>query len=225
MYTFKEKFELESIKSSSFVSALNFPKIIAANVGQSKLQYFVDGNLMAILLFLRHGRKFEKVNFDFSGIASKVLARIAESDSRNILFCGGSQSDIDTFIEYIKDEYPLLKSRAKGINGYYVEEVIVEEACKYEIVVLGLGSPKQEIVGEKILAQGKVDLLLTCGAFITQTANSKGKKYYPRWAEVFSLRWLYRMLNERGHYKRLIFALFYSYRSYRKIERIRPCKC
>lgn len=220
-YQFAERFSFEKCNAASFISALNFPKLYESKLLQSNLRFYPDGNLMQLLIFLKTGRLIRKVNFDFSGIATDFFSYCSTlPEGQKIFFCGGSKTDNFEFIDLVKAAYPNLSDRIYGIDGFIEEKRIINEAINYDIVVLGLGSPKQEVTAEQILLINNKVKVYTCGAFITQTANSGSGRFYPLLVRIFNVRWLYRAFNETGHYKRLIYALKNAYRSFKAIDSV-----
>jgi N-acetylglucosaminyldiphosphoundecaprenol N-acetyl-beta-D-mannosaminyltransferase len=134
-----------------------------------------------------------------------------------VLWCGGSANDINVFSEYISVNWPSVHSKSKYAHGFKSNEDIVNLGKGFSCVILGLGSPKQELVGEK-LAELMVPRVYTCGAFISQTAQQNGTEYYPFVFKFLNLRWLYRALREKGHHKRLTYALSKSVTSFKYIK-------
>ncbi len=63
-----------------------------------------------------------------------------------------------------------------------------------EVLVLGLGGPKQELWITKYASQTKVDVALCVGATIDFIANEKPRA--PVWMRKLGLEWLHRMLSE-----------------------------
>jgi UDP-N-acetyl-D-mannosaminuronic acid transferase (WecB/TagA/CpsF family) len=220
-YQFSERFSFEKCNAASFISALNFPKLCESKFVQSNLRFYPDGNLMQLLIFLKTGRLIKKVNFDFSGIASDFFSYCSTlPEGQKIFFCGGSKTDNFEYIDFIKASYPNLTDRIYGMDGFVEEKRIIDEAINCDIVVLGLGSPKQEIIAEQILLINNKVKVYTCGAFITQTADSGSGRFYPLLVRIFNVRWLYRALKEAGHYKRLVYALKNAYRSWKVIDSV-----
>ena len=217
-YEFTIDFDIRSVNYASFVSALNFPKIIETKTEQKEFRYYVDGTLMKMIYFLKYGVLVKKFHFDLSGIASIVLEYIgSNSDIDSVLWCGGNENDINVFSEYVSVNWPSVHSKSNYTHGFKSNEDIVNLGKGFSCVILGLGSPKQELVGEK-LAGLMVPRVYTCGAFISQTAKQNGTEYYPVVFKFLNVRWLYRALREKGHYKRLTYALSKSVTSFKYLK-------
>ena len=138
----------------------------------------------------------ERQSFDMTSLAPYVLRKAIEKNYR-IYVCGGTDSDVKKFIEIIKTEF-------EGINvvgcrnGYFNNNefsTVVEDIIDHcpDIVILGLGGKKQEIVASQL--KPFIDAyIFTCGAFISQT--TKEAHYYPTFINKYNLRWLYRFYKE-----------------------------
>lgn len=61
-----------------------------------------------------------------------------------------------------------------------------------DVVVLGLGAPKQDQIAAALGRVKKQGLVFTCGGWIDQV----GEAYYPPWAYRYRLNWLVRLLRE-----------------------------
>ena len=91
------------------------------------------------------------------------------------------------------------------MSGYCSIEHIVEEVERSDVnlIVLGLGTPLQEVVASLILKKKPNVKIFTCGGYITQTAKSE-KTYYPSYIDRFNLRAFYRFYNEKHTRKRYL---------------------
>ena len=110
------------------------------------------------------------------------------------------------YISYEK-AYPRLKIE-KTINGYFREDNHIDIAqevlgIKPDLIIVGLGTPKQERFAILLKSMGFQGSIYTCGAFITQTAIM-GVKYYPTIINNLHLRWFYRIIKEKKLLKRYI---------------------
>jgi exopolysaccharide biosynthesis WecB/TagA/CpsF family protein len=155
-------------------------------------------------------------SFDMTSLAPKIFNYCAEKQL-SIFFAGGDESEVELFINKIRT----LNSGLK-ISGYcsgYLNDADIINKIKQsgaDVVVLGLGNIKQERVGFCLIKQYKA-LVFTCGAFISQTANSNvcGGAYYPGYINKLNLRWCYRFFKEPHvftrvvkYYPKFLFQLF-----------------
>jgi N-acetylglucosaminyldiphosphoundecaprenol N-acetyl-beta-D-mannosaminyltransferase len=125
-------------------------------------------------------------------------------NNKTIFLCGGSESDINEFVIKVKEAFPKL-SVSGYLSGYQSEEEIISKLIMVEtdFVLLGLGNKKQEEVLLRARDLKKATYF-TCGAFISQTVQSKGMQYYPKLYDQLNLRWLYRLIKEKQTRKRVL---------------------
>jgi exopolysaccharide biosynthesis WecB/TagA/CpsF family protein len=187
----------------SFVNLYSFGQIIKLNNGADIL-YAGDGFLLNSLLNITFFNKVERVSFDFTSIASDIIATAAK-DGRKIIFIGGKASEAEVFENKIKDKFPDLIVECR--HGYIfgegydsVLEEISESGAGY--IVAGMGGGLQEKFIGDLSAKGFMGNLFTCGGFITQTSMSETEVYYPKWVNKLNLRAFYRMYKEPHTIKR-----------------------
>ena len=196
----------------SFIGFVNLLKISPSILND--ILWTVDGVLMKFFLKIQ-GLNVEKSSFDYTGIADKIFIWVVENNYK-IHFIGGSKTESLKFKKIIKAKYSNINittqdgyDSLKGFNFNLLTDV--------DVCVYGLGSPQQEILA--LENKDNFDYSFTCGAFITQTAKSGGE-YYPLIVDKFNVRWLYRMLKEKNHFKRTIKSLMLLPVVYKKIRLI-----
>ncbi|KPZ51756.1 WecB/TagA/CpsF family glycosyltransferase [Pseudoalteromonas sp. P1-25] len=167
--------------------------------------YRSDGIYLITILkaFLPKSLNFYRQSFDMTSLAP-IIFEHCQRNNLSIFIAGGKEGDASKFISRVNSNFPDIKWKG-DIDGYASESVIIEQvlAADADVVILGLGNIKQERVAAK-LATLKEGLYFTCGAFISQTANSKTVDYYPNWVNKYNLRWLYRFFTESHVIKRVI---------------------
>lgn len=204
------KLKLHSVVS--FVGYANFIKIPTKTLNE--INWMVDGITLSKVFSLLNV-KVDKQSFDFTGIADKVFTWCIKNNYK-IHFIGGSTKDSLLFVKKIKNIYPKLK--ISGQDGYCsIINYDFNDLDKIDVCVYGLGSPFQEKLSLSNRYLFKYSF--TCGAFITQTANSTNE-YYPPFFVKYNLRWLYRIYKEKGHFMRLFKAFLKLYFIYIKSKTI-----
>lgn len=204
--------DLKKNKVYSFIGFVNFLKISIEIL--QKINWVVDGSVLS-LIFKFQGVNTKKNSFDFSGVADIIFKWVVENNYK-IHFIGGSKTESTNFKKIIKAKYPIINISTQ--DGYdSLKEFSFKSLSDVNICVYGLGSPNQEILA--IRNKHNFDYSFTCGAFITQTAKSGGE-YYPVLVHKLNLRWLYRMLNEKNHFKRTFMSLLLIPKIYKKIRLI-----
>ncbi|WP_406667115.1 WecB/TagA/CpsF family glycosyltransferase [Gallaecimonas sp. GXIMD1310] len=200
---------LENSFSLSFLNPYSYFKILECpNVSYLDIDHFlIDGSLLCFFDSFFNGRKTIRYSFDFSSLADPLLSYFNRK-RYNVAAIGGTSSEISKFVEKIEIKYPGLNLKYQS-SGYFGDELLDDVSKvlidrKVDIVILGLGTPKQEYyasVLKKKIPKGV--FFLTCGGFISQTARKMD--YYHPIVKRLGLRWLQRFLMEPHVRKRLIF--------------------
>lgn len=178
--------------------------------------YFtLDGILLVLFLKVFANKRIMRKSPDFSSYFKELFSFLNLS-GKKVYFLGGGLNEIQKFVDIISKEYP--KIVISGYNdGYYSveKETLIFNAIiseKVDVIIVGLGTPKQENFILKAREEGFNGACFTCGAFFSQTA-SKGQEYYPNFINKFHARWLYRIYKEPKLLKRYCFfypkGLFY----------------
>jgi UDP-Gal:alpha-D-GlcNAc-diphosphoundecaprenol beta-1,4-galactosyltransferase len=167
--------------------------------------YRSDGFYLISVLktFLPNSINFYRQSFDMTSLAP-IVFDYCQRNNLSVFIAGGKPDDAAKFKAHLSPHFPELIWKG-DIDGYKSEEEIIESVlnANADVVILGLGNIKQESVAGK-LACVREGLYFTCGAFISQTANSKTIHYYPEWVNKYNLRWLYRFFTESHVIKRVI---------------------
>ena len=133
-----------------------------------------------------------------------MLFSHCDKTSKRIYIAGGKPNEAEKFITKMKSLTPGLLI-CGSCHGYLSDDEIISniKSAKPDFVFLGLGRIRQEKVASTLHAEMDA-LIFTCGAFISQTVNSKGVAYYPKIVEKLQIRWFYRWFNERGAFYRTL---------------------
>lgn len=166
--------------------------------------YRSDGIYLISVLktFLPKSINFYRQSFDMTSLAP-IVFDYCQRNNLSVFIAGGKPGDASKFKERLSERFPDLLWKG-DIDGYKNEDEIIDAVlnANADVVILGLGNIKQESVAGR-LASLKEGLYFTCGAFISQTANSKTMHYYPQWVNKYNLRWLYRFFTESHVIKRV----------------------
>ncbi|MGL1887886.1 MAG: WecB/TagA/CpsF family glycosyltransferase [Reichenbachiella sp.] len=114
------------------------------------------------------------------------------------LFYVGSKPGLESKIEkFIKYNYPNIVF--KNANGYFKfdsneENNLIDElnAFKPNILLVGMGMPRQEVWCSENLPRLETNTLITCGAAMEYIIGEV--KVPPRWMGKVGLEWLYRFM-------------------------------
>jgi len=151
---------------------------------------------------------------DMTSLADPLFT-FCESNNKTIYFLGSTENEITQFVATLKQKYDL---RVIGYrNGYIKSEKEKDEiistiiSLKPDILLVGMGSPLQEIILTDISNGGWSGIGFTCGGFFHQTIHET--KYYPQWIDVLNLRFMYRIYKEK-HTRALYFEAFLKFPLY-----------
>ncbi|WP_158681669.1 WecB/TagA/CpsF family glycosyltransferase [Microbulbifer pacificus] len=191
-----------SVAPGKDVSFLNFSSIdiVPRALGASleKFNFGCDGGLLCLLMYLR-GISVERYSFDFTSVANDVFG-LCEELGKSIYLVGGEKLEAELFSVKLRYLYPRLRIDG-AVGGYFSGEeranVLGSPALqKADVLIAGLGAGRQEQFLLDARTAGFKGFGITCGAFISQTANSRGTHYYPSLINTLRLRWFYRMVKE-----------------------------
>jgi UDP-N-acetyl-D-mannosaminouronate:lipid I N-acetyl-D-mannosaminouronosyltransferase len=126
--------------------------------------------------------------------------------TKTFYLVGGKQEVIDQTVAKLKEDF-------KGINicnyrnGYIKNEVeekaLIEDIVKHQpdVVFVAMGSPKQELLMERIQQKHQAVYQGLGGSFDVYTGNVKRA---PKWWVKNNLEWAYRLINQPSRIKRQI---------------------
>lgn len=167
----------------------------------------IDGQFLVYMIHLFLGKKLERRSFDMTSLAPIVFKNASESGD-NLFFIGSDANSINRAVERFKLRYPRLQI-CGWRNGYFRSSMERKDAvnviCQLSpaIVVVGMGTPRQEQFLIELRESGWVGTGFTCGGFFHQTARRID--YYPKWANKCHLRWMYRIIDEPKLIRRYAF--------------------
>ena len=168
-------------------------------------QFTLDGIFLVWVIRLLFGRRIQRRSPDFSSYFTELFDWL-DQGGKKVAFIGGSPYDIGVFAERVTALYPGIQV-VLAVSGYEKDdEGVVQKvlACGAEVIVLGMGSPRQELFALLLKDRKCHGAILTCGAFISQTATGGGE-YYPGWINRLNLRWVYRTFREPVLFRRYFF--------------------
>ncbi|WP_417842809.1 WecB/TagA/CpsF family glycosyltransferase [Thalassospira sp.] len=160
---------------------------------------YLDGFLLPLLLRPIIGR-INRISFDYTSIAGSVFKE-CESSGKTVFICGSTNENVSHFCKKIKSEFPLLNIIGKE-NGYFINSEKRKETIKKikekkpDVLIVGMGSPLQELFIRDVNPKGWSGTAFTCGGFIHQHASVSSKNYYPYIFNKLNLRWLFRCMKE-----------------------------
>lgn len=172
---------------------------------------FVDGKFLVLAIKLFYWRTIKRRSFDMTSIAPELF-RYSEVHGKSIYIVAGKQYEVERAVAIFGKHYPKLNF-AGYRNGYFNGEQEIDAeiqkivALNPDYVVCGMGIIRQENFLSRLKSAGFKGVAFTCGGFISQTSMAE-ITYYPRFFDLFNLRFLYRMFKEKHTRKRYFLAFF-----------------
>ncbi|MEY8847875.1 WecB/TagA/CpsF family glycosyltransferase [Psychroserpens sp. XS_ASV72] len=126
--------------------------------------------------------------------------------TKSFYLVGGKQEIIEATIQKLKKEFQDIQI-CNYRNGYIKSEVeeleLIEDikAKKPDVVFIAMGSPKQELLMEKLQKSHQAVYQGLGGSFDVYTGNVKRA---PKWWVKNNLEWAYRLINQPSRIKRQI---------------------
>lgn len=197
----------------SYVNVYNYIELRKSQQLVKSIDKFtLDGILLVWCIQVLFKRKFKRLSPDFSSYFETVFS-LCEQNSKRVYFIGASQEEVEKFIEIIRLKFPKIEIVGFS-NGFFTHDDSLAlinniNTLAPELVFIGLGTPKQEQFAVRLKENDFLGTTYTCGAFISQTSNY-GFQYYPEFVNTYHLRWLYRLIKEKGLAKRYFIHYPYS---------------
>lgn len=167
---------------------------------------FIDG-ISLVYFFRLFNLKAKRYSFDMTSIVP-VLVDYCIRNEKSVYFIGSLEKEINSSILLLKRNYPDLNVIGYR-HGYFKTtdsyNSVLDEIVKLnpDIVVCGMGTPKQEGFLIDLNSAGFKGVSFTCGGFLHQSAPNL--YYYPKFIDRLNLRWLYRIIDEPKLLKRYLF--------------------
>lgn len=143
-----------------------------------------------------------RLSFDMTSMTPIVFNDMVKNKI-GLYILGAKQEDLEKSVNTIKRHFPLLK-----INGYHhgyinknkdhIIQNIIKSGAK--VCIIGMGAPLQDEMAVRLQRAGFVGSVYTCGGFIHQITN--GIMSYPKWADKYNMRFVYRWIHEKGVFMR-----------------------
>jgi N-acetylglucosaminyldiphosphoundecaprenol N-acetyl-beta-D-mannosaminyltransferase len=121
-----------------------------------------------------------------------------EKLGKRVFFLGSTPQVISTVVSKLQSLFPQLQI-AGSYHGYFSsnEEAIIVDlinSSKVDVLIVGMGMPKQEEWIQKHCYDLNVKIILNGGSVLEFVAGAK--KRCPRWLSNLGLEWFFRLLQE-----------------------------
>ena len=190
---------------SGYTVAINAEKIerfhkdpkFGSIIGNSVLPYPDGAGAVMGLRFL-HGISVKKINMPIKALET------ANHNHLKTFVVGASESNHDLAIKNIFERYPNI-DLVGHLHGYHPEDKIVSEvmAIKPQIILIAMGSPRQEFLASKLIQNNNSWVVIGCGGALDILAGVV--KRAPKFMVDNNLEWLYRLCRQPSRFKRQMF--------------------
>lgn len=124
------------------------------------------------------------------------LLQIANKKKLSVYLIGSTDKILSLFVKKIRNEYPKIKITGYQ-NGYNsINQNVLEKinSLNPDILLVGMGVPKQELWVNDNYDRLNVNLIVTVGAFFSFYSGEINRA--PKLLRTLSLEWLVRLINE-----------------------------
>ena len=194
---------LES-NQSGYTVAINAEKILKYSADpafreilENSIFPYPDGSGAVLGLRWLHAKRVKKVNMP-------VMALKAANEMRVPTFIIGATADNHAkAIESIKREFKHI-DLVGHLDGYQDEQAMVRavQHSRPSLVLVAMGSPKQEIFAAALLAQTGTGIVVGCGGALDIMAGAANRA--PAFMINNHLEWLYRLYTEPWRIRRQV---------------------
>ncbi|MCU1761139.1 WecB/TagA/CpsF family glycosyltransferase [Pseudomonas sp. 14P_8.1_Bac3] len=190
---------IEALSRPSAATVLGFVNAHAMNLVAGNHDYYHalssadvllrDGSGMAIL-FRRLGRE-PGLNMNGTDLIPKLLDAFK---GRRVAFWGTEEPWLANAVQQSETRFNV--NVVSAHHGFSPVETYIELArtLQPELVVLGMGMPKQEAVAARLAASGE-PCLIVCGGAILDFLGGKVSRA-PQWVRGLGCEWVFRLVSE-----------------------------
>lgn len=159
---------------------------------------YPDGAGAVLGLKLLHSAKSEKINMPIRALET------ANANGLKVFIAGAKAEVHEQGVAVIKDRYPNINV-VGHMHGYHSDEEIADAivAAEPNLVMLALGSPKQEFFAAKLTQRLPRGFIIGCGGALDILAGRLNRA--PEFWINNNLEWLYRLQQEPWRWRRQVF--------------------
>ena len=166
-------------------------------INQAKLPY-PDGSGAVLGLKWLYGVDSEKINMPVKALEA------ANQRCLRTFIIGARESVHDLAIKEIKSRYQKI-NLVGHMHGYHPKKTIAEKvrSTRPNLILIAMGSPKQEIFAAELIAECQYGLAIGCGGALDIMAGKV--KRAPKFLVDNNLEWLYRLFKQPWRLPRQFF--------------------
>lgn len=158
-------------------------------------------------------------NLNGTDLIPEILS-LAANNRKKVFFLGGKEGVAEKASQTIKDRIPEMQI-AGCLSGYFSkkeEQEVIEKvnSSEAELLVLGMGVPKQELWASRNRDKLENIKIIIAGGAILDFLSGRIRRA-PLWMRKMNMEWVFRLINEPGRlWKRYIIGnilfVFYLFR-------------
>jgi len=154
-----------------------------------------DGAGAVMGLRLLHGAPSAKIDLP------RVLLEASDAAGWRLFIGGGGEEVNAGAARTVAARYPGAKVVGR-INGYVAEDELIAAvaAASPQVILLAMGSPRQELVAARVIERVSNVFIVGCGGALDILAGTKQRA--PRFMVENNLEWLYRLYKEPSRWRR-----------------------
>ncbi len=175
-------FYLSSINQSYLNSLWHFDMVLPDGIGTVKALQWL------------HNQNVERQSFDTTSLYHPVLD-LLDQGGFSLCLIGAKPGIAHLAQQKMEAKYPHVDYRG-CLDGFcsFDEAVRWTIERRPDVVIVGMGAPRQEAYLLRLKQSGFTGLGMTCGGFLDQIAENE--TYYPKIVDALDMRWVYRLFKE-----------------------------
>ncbi len=192
-------------EKSGYLVAINAEKIqrfskdpMMKSIILNSVLPYPDGAGAVLGLKWLHGASSDKVNMPIMALEAADKARL------QVFIVGAEEKNHEMAVKVIKSTYPNI-DLVGHLHGYQSKDRIISEvlSSKPQIILIAMGSPRQEELATELMALAKSGVAIGCGGALDILSGEIRRA--PTFMIENNLEWLYRLCKQPWRLKRQLF--------------------
>lgn len=213
-----ETFLLNKIEQNQggYTAAINALKIVKYNT-DPETKRIIDNALIqtpdgfGAQLGFKVLHKLKVMKLDLPGLALDI----ANHHNLRMFFFGTTEENNKAAVDKVKIQYPHINIVGRN-NGFFksLDEIVIKlKELKPQLVMISLGSPKQEIISAELNKQFPEIIFVGSGGRLDILAGKLNRA--PKFYLDNNIEWLYRLMKEPKRLKSQLGLLTFAFRLYK----------
>jgi len=208
--------ELISNKTGGYTVAINALKIVTYN-RDARTKAIIDNAVLqspdgfGAVFGMKLLHKKNVIKLDLPGL----VLNIANDNKLAVFFLGTNEENNKLAVDNVKTLYPDIRITGRN-NGFFKDILEIENklmAHKPQIVMIAMGSPKQEMISAQLFKIFPEIVFVGCGGRLDILAGklNRAPDLFIKW----NIEWLYRLIKEPKRIKQQLDLVTYLFMLYR----------